>query len=353
LPTVSGFEKVGSMRIALDALEAGVEPLTGTGWYVRELLSRLPVQFVTPFCRRGNSVPGAVALRSPLNRTVWSQARLPVALARRRFDVVHIPGPRVPWLVSGKLVSTIHDVAFMKFPEMFRPSHRQRLEFFTRQAVRRSTRLITISTQTKRDLCEVFGADPSRVDVVHHGVDHRRFFPGDVKSATPYILSVGALQPRKNFKTLVEAYRLAKLPAELWIAGQRGWMWEEIEAQAGNGVRFLGYVPDEELAGLYRGAQAVVMPSLYEGFGLPLLEAMACGVPVVAANASCFPEVTGGAAVLVEPLDVNGWTVELQRVCGDDTHCQELRERGLKRAAEFSWERTAEETLEVYRKALS
>jgi glycosyltransferase involved in cell wall biosynthesis len=330
------------MQIALDAFEAGFEPLTGTGRYVRALLKHLGP--VTAFHKRGHQVPGGTPLRCPANRTVWSQLRLPAALARRRFDVVHVPGPRVPWLKRGALVSTIHDLAFLKFPEMFRPGHRQRLEFFTRQALKRSHRLIAVSDCTKRDL-EAWGA--RTVDVVHHGVDHDLFKPdGPVtRRERPYILSVGALQPRKNFLTLIRAYRQLSRPVDLLIAGQRGWMYEEIERAAGNGVVLLGHVSDAELPALYRGAAVVAMPSLYEGFGLPVLEAMACGAPVVASNASCFPEVCGDAATLVGPDE---WVEALRQALDRPP----ARERSLKRAAEFTWEKTAAKTLEVYRKAV-
>jgi glycosyltransferase involved in cell wall biosynthesis len=337
-----GFETLFSVNIALDAFEAGFEPLTGTGRYVQALLRSLGP--VTAFHKHGHSVPG-IALRCPTNRTVWSQLRLPAALACRQFDVVHVPGPRVPWLGRGKLVSTIHDLAFLKFPEMFLPAHRQRLEFFTRQAVKRSDRLIAVSECTKRDLQELLGA--VCVDVVHHGVDHEVFRPGGLvtRREKPYILSVGALQPRKNFLALIRAYRQLRRPVELLIAGQRGWMWEEIERETGNGVVLLGHVNDEELPALYRGAAVVAMPSLYEGFGLPLLEALACGAPVVASNASCFPEVCGDAAILCGP---NDWTDALAQALDHPPS----QERSLKRAAEFTWERTAAKTREVYRKAI-
>jgi glycosyltransferase involved in cell wall biosynthesis len=333
-----GFETLFSVNIALDAFEAGFEPLTGTGRYVRSLLKHLCP--VAAFHKHGHDVPG-IALRCPANRTVWSQMRLPVALARRQFDVLHVPGPRVPWLVRGKLVSTIHDLAFLKFPEMFLPAHRHRLEFFTRQAVKRSDRLIAVSECTKQDLQELLGA--KNVDVVHHGVDHEVFKPNGpvTRREKPYILSVGALQPRKNLLTLIRAFRQLKRPVELLIAGQRGWMWEEIEREAGKGVVLLGHVSDEELPALYRGAGVVAMPSLYEGFGLPLLEAMACGAPVVASNASCFPEVCSDAAMLVGPDD---WPDALAQALDHPP----ARERSLKRAAEFTWEKTAKQTLEVY-----
>jgi glycosyltransferase involved in cell wall biosynthesis len=341
------------MRIAMDAFEAGFEPLTGTGRYVRALLKHLGP--VTAFHKRGHRVPGGVPLRCPANRTVWSQLRLPAALAWRRFDVLHVPGPRVPWLKRAALVSTIHDVAFLRFPEMFLPGHRQRLGFFTRQAVARSDRLIAVSECTKRDLCERLGADPARVDVVHHGVDREVFCPdGPVaRRQRPYILSVGALQPRKNFLMLIRAYRQLGRPVDLLIAGQRGWMWEQIEREAGDGVVLLGHVSDAELPALYRGAAVVAMPSLYEGFGLPLLEAMACGAVVAASNASSFPEVAGDAAVLLDPREPDRWAETMRELLGNEERRRQLRQKAIERAGLFSWERTAEQTREVYRKAVS
>jgi glycosyltransferase involved in cell wall biosynthesis len=234
--------------------------------------------------------------------------------------------------------------------------------WFTRNAVRRADRIIAISESTKRDLCELLGADAGRVDVVHHGVDHELFRP-DVTPAqrtTPYILSVGTLQPRKNYVMLMRAFnRLCESRCkqiELLIAGQRGWMYDEIEAEAKKSpyagrIHLLGYVGDEMLAPLYRGATLVAMPSLYEGFGLPLLEAMACGAPVVASNASSFPEVAGDAAVLLDPDEPDVWAEAMRELLGNEEKRRALQQKAIERAELFSWERTAQQTLVVYRKA--
>ncbi len=346
------------MKIAIDATESFWPRLTGTGVYTRQLLRALPPllgehELTVLGIHAAGVETGFIAperlrlLRSPRYRTVWSQVRLPLHLLAHRYDVLHVPGHKLPALCPCRSVVTIHDLAFRKFPETYKTGHRQRLEWFTRNAVRQAGRIIAISECTKRDLQEYFGVQ--NVDVVHHGVDHEVFRPdGPVtRRERPYILTVGALQPRKNLLTLICAYRQLKLPVELVIAGQRGWMWEEIERKAGHGVVLLGYVPDAELPALYRGAAVVAMPSLYEGFGLPLLEAMACGAPVVAANASCFPEVVGDAATLVDSLDVPAWTAALRQVIESPPP----REVSLRRAAEFTWERTARETLAVYGKA--
>jgi glycosyltransferase involved in cell wall biosynthesis len=290
--------------------------------------------------------------------------RLPLHLLAHRYDLLHVPGHKLPVLCPCPSVVTIHDLAFMRFPETFKPLHLQRLAWFTRNAARLAGRIIAISQATQRDLCDLLGADESAIDVVHHGVDHAVFRPdGPPESRRlPYILSVGTLQPRKNYLMLIRAFKRMcehrREPVELLIAGQRGWMWEQIEREAktppfAERVHLLGFVEDEKLPWLYRGAALVAMPSLYEGFGLPLLEAMACGAPLVASNASCFPEVMGDAGVLLDPQDEEAWAQTMGGLLDDAGKRAALRVSGLQRASGFTWERTARQTLEVYRKAAS
>ena len=359
------------MNFAIDAFEVSAEPPTGTGRYVRclvdELLRTDAASLLTLLCRRnGRAVQAAAhvaSLRCPLNRTVWSQVRLPLHLLSHRYDLLHIPGHKLPALAPCRTVVTIHDLAFEKFPDTFKPLHRQRLVMFTRNAARRADRIIAISESTKRDLCELYSVAATKIDVVHHGVDHAVFHPNvrPARRPVPYVLSVGALQPRKGFPMLIRAFkRLCARwhePIELLIAGQRGWMWEDIEAEAkltpfAERVHLLGYVSDEQLPSLYAGATLVAIPSFYEGFGLPLLEAMACGSPVVASNASCFPEVCGDAAQMVDPQDEEAWTDAMIELLEDPAKREKLRRRGLARAAQFTWQRTAEQTLAVYRKTV-
>ena len=353
------------MKIAIDATESFWPQLTGTGVYTRQLLRQLvlllaPEELTVLGIRAANLETGFVPaqslrlLRSPRYRSVWSQVRLPVHLLGHRYDVLHVPGHKLPALARCRTVVTIHDLAVLKFPATFKPFHRQRLAWFTRNAVRRADRIIAISEATRRDLVELLGAAPDRIDVVHHGVDHELFRPVTPRSGR-YILSVGTLQPRKNYVMLIRAFRRLGAPVELLIVGQRGWLWEAIEAEARQtpGVRLLGHVADGELPGLYAGAALVAMPSLYEGFGLPLLEAMACGAPVVASNASCFPEVVGEAALTLDPNDVEAWAATMGRVLDDAALRDRLRQQSVARAAQFSWERTAQQTLAVYRKAVA
>ena len=361
------------MKIAIDATESFWPQLTGTGVYTRQLLRHLQplltgdeltvlgiraagvdTSFVAPELLR--------LLRSPRQRSLWSQVRLPLHLAAHRYDLLHVPGHKLPAFAPCRTVVTILDLAVLKYPETFRPLHRQRLQWFTQNAARRSDHIIAISDSTKRDLCELYCIPPEKIDTIHLGVDHKVFRPDvpPLQQSVPYILSVGTLQPRKNYGMLIRAFkRLCTVraePVELLIVGQRGWFWEQIEAEAkqppfAERVHLTGFLPDAALPSLYAGAALVAMPSLYEGFGLPLLEAMACGAPVVASNASCFPEVVGDAAVMLDPRDEEAWTNAMGALLEDPARREVLRRKGIERARVFTWERTAQQTLAVYRKA--
>jgi glycosyltransferase involved in cell wall biosynthesis len=255
---------------------------------------------------------------------------------------------------------TIYDLGFLKFPETVTAAHMKRFMWFTKDAVNRAARIIAISECTKNDLCDLLNVSPKKVDVVYLGVD-REFYNEAIHPPLrrmKYILTVGTLQPRKNYTMLFRAFRHLcerwSEPIELAIVGKRGWLWEDIERQAADGpyadrIRFLGYVPEREMPGLYAGAEMLVFPSLYEGFGIPALEAMACGTPVVASNASSLPEVVKDAGMLVDPVDDNAWTTAMLNLLGDRGIRTQLRSKGISRSRLFSWERTARETLEIYK----
>lgn len=359
------------MNIAIDATESFWPVLTGTGVYTRELVRHLlplapPDQLTILGIRATNQHTDFVPphqlrlLRSPRYRSLWSQLRLPLHLARHRYDLLHVPGHKLPAFARCPAIATIHDLAFLKFPDTFSSLHRQRLIWFTQIAVRRSAHLIAISASTKRDLCDYLAVPPGKITVIPHGVNRQLFHPDVAPAARPrpYILSVGTLQPRKNYELLIRAFSELctryREPIELLIVGQRGWLYEPIERAArqsplADRIHLLGYVPDPQLAALYRGAQLVAQPSLYEGFGIPLVEAMACGAPVIAANASSFPEVLGSAGILLDPRDADAWTATMQTLLESPAQRADLRQRALARAAQFTWERTARETLAVYR----
>lgn len=277
------------------------------------------------------------------------------------------------WAQPGALnVSTIHDLTTVLFPELHtagnRELHLQKLRFVQEH----TDIIIAVSECTKRDIVKHLGIAPERVRVVYNGVSSdfhpiedqaymRRVLAVYGLSPKSYILHVGTIEPRKNLMRLVQAYKclldtLPTLTLKLVFVGGAGWHFEELfklveTLQLKEQVVFVGSVPAEALPVLYNGASLFVYPSLYEGFGLPPLEAMACGVPVITSNNSSLPEVVGDAGVMVPPTDVAALAEAMAVLLRDPERCQTLREAGLTRAAQFSWKRTARELLEIYNRA--
>lgn len=304
----------------------------------------------------------------PPVRILWEQTALP--LAARGLDLLHGLAFVAPLLAPCPTVVTVYDLSFLRMPERFRRGNRWYLQMFTRWSCHRARRIIAISQNTRRDLVALFGLPAERIDVVTPGVGPQfRPLPPDQVAAfrrakglpDHFVLYLGTLEPRKNLSTLLEAFaRLRAQPnrhLKLVLAGGKGWMFAEMFARVRalgleNAVIFPGYVPDEELPLWYNAATVFVYPSLYEGFGMPPLEALACGTPAIVSNASALPEVVGEAGVLVRPDDVGEWAQALQRVLDDAALRAELGARGRAHAARFSWERAAAETVAVYRRIL-
>jgi glycosyltransferase involved in cell wall biosynthesis len=266
---------------------------------------------------------------------------------------------------------TLHDLAFMLYPTTHTPASRAYYAA-TGESVRHAERVIAVSQRTASDAVRLLGVDPARVRVVHEAAAPS-FSPRaadtlaplaqrlgfDADPGRPYILFVGTLEPRKNVPLLLDAFaRLRRrLDAQLLVVGGRGWLDEPIFAAharsgVGDAARFLGSLGEDDLAVLYSHAGVLALPSLYEGFGLPVLEAMACGAPVVCSNAGPLPEVAGDAAVFLNPDDPDAWAATMLDVLTNASLRAELRRRGFARTKEFSWERTARATREVYREAL-
>jgi glycosyltransferase involved in cell wall biosynthesis len=352
--------------------------------YIRHLLDHLPgadpsLQY-TAFLGDGRyrSLSPALDLQVTRLRTIhppvrilWEQLVQPWSLRQRGVDLLHAMAFVGPLACPCPMVVTVFDLSFLHYPSAFRPGNRLYLRLFTLLSARRARGLIAISEHTKADIMRWLGVAPGRIGVVHCGVEERfhrlparevAAFRREKGLPEAFLLHLGTLQPRKNLSMLLRAFaRLGtsggKRPP-LILVGAKGWMCEDLFRQVEElgiegSVRFQGYVPSEELPLWYNAATCFVFPSLYEGFGLPPLEAMACGTPVVSSNAASLPEVAGDAALLLDPLDEEAWTHELARALNEPGLRRELAGRGLDRARRFTWGRAAEQTARVYRCALA
>ena len=300
--------------------------------------------------------PGVPVRRLAAPPAVWKHLALPLALARDRVDVFHSPTGSLPLVTPCPRVVTIHDLFPVVEPGWFSPRVGLQLRTVQRRAAHTAARVIAVSECTRRDLVDRFDVPAERITVIHNGVDHARFRPAGVDAEAiarrfgvpyPFILCVGSLMPWRNAPRLLRAaarleYGLLFVGRDIWgtdptarIAAEHGWDW----------ARFAGYVADGDLPDLYAAAAVFAYPSLYEGFGIPPVEAMACGTPVVASTAGALPEVLGDAALLVDPLDEVALAEALQAAAEDRG---ELRRRGLARAARYAWPAAAEQTWHVY-----
>jgi glycosyltransferase involved in cell wall biosynthesis len=301
----------------------------------------------------------------PALRILWEQTTGMTIARRFGLDVVHAPVNVTPLVTGAPRVVTIHDLAFHHYPQHYPGWKGRYLRLLTRLSVRRAARVIAVSETTRRDVIRLYRADPARVVAIPNGVseEYQRLPAGEIASfrqaqglTRDFVLFVGTLQPRKNLETLLRAYaRVAdEIGWDLVVVGAEGWQYAPVFATArelglAESVRFAGFVPDATLPLWYNAAGMVACPSLYEGFGLPLLEAMACGAPVIAADVSSLPEVVGDAGLLVPPGDVDGWARAIQMLARNPARRDDLAQRGLRRAGGYSWRRTAAETLAVYR----
>ncbi len=374
-------------RIALNAHLlnlSGNYRSAGINWYIYHLLKNLeaiPDFDYTVFLsdvhardhfQRLHLIQSRLPTHSPIVRILWEQLVQPRALRGSRSELLHalaFAGPKqidIPWIV------TIYDLSFIRFPESFNTINRMYLTYAVQDSLRRAIRAIAISESTKRDLVTKFHVSPEKVKVIYCGIEPSFTAASDstgvaqlrARYSLPekFILYLGTIEPRKNIVRLLRAYarakREARLPHRLVLVGARGWKYAKVDRvveEEGilNDVMFTGYAPQEELVSWYRAADLFVYPSLYEGFGLPPLEAMACGTPVVTSNASSLPEVVGDAALLVAPENERALADAILRALTDRTLREEMVARGIAQAARFSWQRAARETAALYHEVLA
>lgn len=378
------------MHIAIDYTPAVLQG-AGIGRYTRELVQALiplldPTDRVTLLYPRERGLfapagawPAAVRIRRlPLpdrwQTVLWHRLRapLPVEWVTGPFDLFHAPNFLLPPVRRGKTIVTVHDLAFLVHPEYAYPALQRFLAAAVPRALARADHVLADSEATRRDAIRLFGLSPDRISVVGAGVD-ARFRPLDRAtlrdvadryglSDVPFVLTVGTLEPRKNIEGLIRGFAIARqsaaFPHHLVIAGGRGWLYETIFATVehhnlGDYVHFLGFVPDADLPALYNLADLFAYPSHYEGFGLPVLEALACGTPVLCTDTSSLPEIAGDAAWFIPPGHDEALAAALARLLTDADLRRELGHRGPAHAATWTWDKPAARLLAVYRSLLA
>jgi glycosyltransferase involved in cell wall biosynthesis len=319
------------MRVGVD-ISPLAQTRAGTARHVRGLLVALRDRPGLELELLAHGGPGRVS--SVVRDAFW----YPAAVRRRakRLDVLHCTTFRGPVRSPVPTVVTVHDLAILRAPEAFPRWHRLYGTVGLRRVLLAADAIVAVSEFTRREVVELAGVHEERVRVVPNGVDPV-FTPDGPRAEGDYVLAVATLEPRKNLERAVEAAREAGV--ELRVVGARGWGGVEVDG-------WVGEIPDPELAVLYRGARSVLYPSLYEGFGLPVLEAMACGAPVVTSLDTAMAEIAGGAAVLVDPLDVSAIAAG---ILAADARREELVRAGAERAREFTWQRAADAVVELWR----
>ncbi len=372
-----------AMIIGIDASRAATAQRTGTETYSQQLLRAMPdvdgghrfrlyssrplsIELIWPAGLPANVEPRVM----PFPR-LWTHVRLSGEMLVRSPDVLFVPAHVLPLIHPRRSVTTVHDLGFLRYPEAHTPSQRRYLQWSTGWSARNSRRIIADSAATRRDLIDAYRIESDKIRVVHLGRDDSL---APVKDASRlaavrerygidgrYLLYVGTIQPRKNLARLIDAFAAiagdrAALDVQLILAGKPGWLYDDLQQIVQRHgletrVRFPGYVDACDLPALISGAAAFVFPSLYEGFGLPVIEAQSCGVPVMTSNNSSLPEIAGDSALLVDPHDVDAIAAAMKRLIEEPELRAELTRRGFENVKRFSWEKCARETLAVLEEA--
>jgi glycosyltransferase involved in cell wall biosynthesis len=364
------------MRIAIDARKLHDY---GIGTYVRNLATHLARQDTDDtyvmICRRADEAfVRALGPRfEPLveaagNYSVLEQVSVPLDLRRAKVDLFHAPHYVVSPLTGCPTVVTIHDCIHLRFPQ-YLPNRAAHVyaRMFMSMAAKRARRILTVSQASKDDILHYLHVPSSKIEVIHNALDERLAMSPTVEDVSrvrdrfmlnaPFVLYAGNIKPHKNVDRLIEAFAIVRRRGneniKLLIIGDEISKYQNLRRlvhrfQLHQHVRFLGFVPDATLAALYRLATVFVFPSLYEGFGLPPLEAMAGGTPVITSNVSSLPEVVGDAAILIDPMNASAIADAMARVLGDEPLRADLRRRGFERVKAFSWERSVRRVREVY-----
>ncbi|MBD3238583.1 MAG: glycosyltransferase [Candidatus Moranbacteria bacterium] len=382
----------GSYKIAVDAADLCYNRVDGTRIYIQNLLDKIglvdknnkyliylkgKVNKQLEFKKFKNYI-----LKKSYSPFFWTQLKFPFELARDKPDLLWMPLQTVPFYLPKniKVVVTIHDLAFKVYGRYFLSKDHFLLTNFTKQAIKRADKIIAVSENTRRDIIKYYQVSPNKVAVVYHGYNQKLFNPEKAKNTAKiekvmakyninsrYIIYTGAIQPRKNLKLLIKAFKKLKdyyiyhqefKDLKLVIAGEKAWMHEGVtkaarESRYSTDIIFTGQFETQELPYLLGGAELFVLPSLYEGFGMPMLEAMACGIPVVAARNSSLTEVGGEAVRYFHEKRLDDLFNSLVEVLKDQKAQKKMIKKGLKQVGKFSWDRCANETCRVFESVLN
>jgi glycosyltransferase involved in cell wall biosynthesis len=373
------------MKIVID-----IQPIfkykTGIGWYTQKLLKQLNSNEIIfeghgfNFLNRNNIQNDLANLKfkNKINslmpygiyRRIWHY--LPIsynALFDSNADIFHFFNYIVPPKIKGKVIVTVYDMVYKLYPETMTKRNYKRLDKELKRSVDRADKIITISENSKNEIIKFLNVDATKIEIVYPGIDRinytKKYSNDEInkvkkkyKLPSKYILYLGTLEPRKNIVRIIESYSKLKTQINeqiyLVIAGKKGWMYEEIFKKVEslgleNDVIFTGYVDEIDKHLLYKMSEVFVFPSLYEGFGMPVLEAMAAGVPVITSNTSALPEVVGDAGILINPNDVEELANAMKKVLEDKDLKQKLIKKGLTQSLKFSWEKSARKLLEIYK----
>ncbi|MBP6942862.1 MAG: glycosyltransferase family 4 protein [Candidatus Buchananbacteria bacterium] len=362
------------MKITIDGRSLIGSQRSGIAHYTLEMLQALSVNSEHQLTLVGNSRQSAPTINIPNITICWSRWPNKVFNSSQKLlaqpkldqqiatDILWLPNINfAAWDSKTPTIVTVHDLSFLRFPEFF--STKMRLWHWlvnAKKLLRRATAIIAVSEQTKQDLIELLNVSPEKITVIYEGVS-KSFQPMSVsdprciltkiKYSLPdkFLLYLGTLEPRKNIEGIIEAAELMKCPYPIILAGGKGWKSQRIieRLRQSRNVRWLGYVEDHERLALYNLATAFVYPSFYEGFGLPLVESMACGTPVIAGANSSQVEVVADAGLLVDPFNAAEIAQAIDLLIGDEQLYQTLKQRGIERAAQFTWEKAAGKFLEL------
>ncbi len=360
------------MKIAININELTLNQNTGVKVYTREIVNALGEvdkknEYLLYANCRDEALPRLYGFdynnfKLKISKSLlpfWTYFKLPREIKKDKPDVLFMPIQATPFFRKPKnikLVVTVHDLAFLLFPKHFTFKDRFLLNFHTKRAVQMADKIIAPSEATKKDIIKFYKVDESKIEVIYHGVETRHCLVSTTTNKS-YILFVGSIQPRKNISRLIEAFEILKNRRDeavprLYIAGAKGWLSDEIygkakESKFSEEIIFKGSVSDNELDSLYKNASIFVMPSLYEGFGLPVLEAMSYGIPCVVSDNSSLREIAGDGALLVDAYNPNDIAEKINVLLGDKELRKNLSEKGIENAKRFSWIESAEKTLKV------